>query len=182
LRPVASTVAAVTVAGQRTAASLQVGGGDVVEHQHAVFQTATRQLVLDEALLTAKPVEGGVDLARGDAAEAEGFAQRVAGGGTVELRDRCRRGTREPGTGRPDIAHPEGAIRRALSGESASPPDPHFSAMCSGQPGTARVPRCRNRSWVTVRLRWRRLALRPEHDRRLAPGRLALINMHEPVS
>ena len=36
LRPVAAAVAAVAVAGQRTAASFEVGGGDVVEHQRAV--------------------------------------------------------------------------------------------------------------------------------------------------
>jgi hypothetical protein len=47
------------------------------------------EAVFDEALLAAEPVEGGVDLARGDAAEAQRFAQRVAGGGAVE-HPRCR--------------------------------------------------------------------------------------------
>ncbi len=84
LRPVATAVAAVAVACQRTAASLEVGGGDIVEHQHAVFEMAASQRVFDERLLAAEPVEGGVDLAHGDAAEAKGLTQRVAGGGAVE--------------------------------------------------------------------------------------------------
>ena len=84
LRPVAAAVAAVAVAGQRTAAALEIGGGDVVEHQCAVLEMTACELVFDERLLAAEPVEGGVDLAGGDAAEAKGFAQRVAGGGGVE--------------------------------------------------------------------------------------------------
>jgi hypothetical protein len=70
LRPVAAAVAAVAVAGQRTAASLEVGGGDIVEHQHAILEVAAGEVVFDERLLAAEPVEGGVDRARGDAAEA----------------------------------------------------------------------------------------------------------------
>jgi hypothetical protein len=38
----------------------------------------------DERLLAAEPVEGDVDLARGDAAEAKHFPQRVGGSGGVE--------------------------------------------------------------------------------------------------
>jgi hypothetical protein len=84
LRPVGAAVTAVAVAGQRTATSLEVGGGDIVEHQHAILEMTACEAVFDEALFAAEPVEGGVDLARGDAAEAKHFAQRVAGGGGVE--------------------------------------------------------------------------------------------------
>src|ERR1700712_5144566 len=92
LRPVAAAVAAIAVMGQRTATALEIGGGDVVEHERAVLQMAARELVLDEGLLAAEPVEGGVDLAGGDAAEAEGFAQRMTGGGAVEHARCCQFG------------------------------------------------------------------------------------------
>src|SRR6185437_13062741 len=49
--------------------SLEVGGGDVVQHQRTVLEMAAGQLVFDEGLLAAEPVEGGVDLAGGGAAE-----------------------------------------------------------------------------------------------------------------
>ena len=78
LRPITMVVPAVAVAGQRTAASLQVSGGDVVQHQCAVLEVAAGELVFDEVLFAAEPVEGGVDLACSDAAEAEGFTERVA--------------------------------------------------------------------------------------------------------
>src|ERR1700761_8254526 len=89
LWPVTPTGAAGTAASQDTAAPFQVGGGDVVEHQCAVLEMAAGELVFDAGLLAAEPVEGGVDLAGGDAAEAKGFTQRVAGGGTVEHPRRC---------------------------------------------------------------------------------------------
>ena len=99
LRAVTATVAAVAVAGQRTATSFQVGGGDVVEHQGAVLEVAAGELVFDELLLAAKPVEGGVDFARGDAAKTEGFTQRVAGGVGIEHPRGCefRRRVKQPG-------------------------------------------------------------------------------------
>ena len=48
LRPVAAAVAAVTVAGQGTAAAFEIGRGDVVEHQCAVREMAAGELVFDE--------------------------------------------------------------------------------------------------------------------------------------
>ena len=51
LRPVAPVIAAVAVTGQLTAASLQIGGRDVVEQQSAVRQMTAGQRGLDEALL-----------------------------------------------------------------------------------------------------------------------------------
>ena len=38
---------------------------------------AACELVFDEALLTAEPIEGGIDLVGGDAAEAQYLAQRA---------------------------------------------------------------------------------------------------------
>lgn len=60
---------------------------------------AACQLVFDEGLLAAEPVEGGVDLPRGDTAKAEGFAQRMAGGVDVEHPRGCQLGRRveQPG-------------------------------------------------------------------------------------
>ena len=49
LRPVAAAVAAVAVPSQRAAASFQLGGGDVVEHQRAVLEMTAGELVFDEA-------------------------------------------------------------------------------------------------------------------------------------
>ena len=43
---------------------------DVVEHQRAVLEMTPGQLVFDEALLAAKPIEGGVDLGGGLIGEA----------------------------------------------------------------------------------------------------------------
>jgi hypothetical protein len=45
---------------------------------------AAGELVLDEGLLGSESVEGGVDFAGGDAAEAKGLAQRVTGRGGIE--------------------------------------------------------------------------------------------------
>ena len=84
LRPVAAAVSAVTVTCQWTAAAFEIGRCHVVEHERAVLEVAPCELVFDEALLAAEPVQGGVDFASADAAEADGFPQRVTGGFAVE--------------------------------------------------------------------------------------------------
>ena len=84
LPPVAATVSAVTVTGQWTTAALEIGGGHVVEHQRAVLEVTACELVFDERLLAAEPVEGGVDFACGDTAEAQCFPQQVGSGFAVE--------------------------------------------------------------------------------------------------
>jgi hypothetical protein len=84
LRPVAAFVAAVAVAGEFAMASFEVARRDIIKHQRAFFEMTTGERLLDEALLRAEPVEGGVDLARRDGAEAEGFAEGMTGGGGVE--------------------------------------------------------------------------------------------------
>ena len=69
---------------KRAVPSLQVGRGDVVEHQRAFLQMAAGEAVLDEGLLRAQPVEGSVDLAHRNGAEAQGLAEGMAGRGGVE--------------------------------------------------------------------------------------------------
>jgi hypothetical protein len=72
------------VAGQVAAASLQIGRGEIVEQQGAVLQVPPRQRGLDEALLLAQPIERGVNLPGGDAAETQRLTQRMARGGGIE--------------------------------------------------------------------------------------------------
>src|SRR5207253_7869118 len=84
LRPVATVVAAVAMLRQFAAASFEIGGGDIVEQQRAIPQMATGQPGFDEPLLTAQPVERGIDLLGGNLAEPQHLAQRMAGGGGVQ--------------------------------------------------------------------------------------------------
>jgi hypothetical protein len=77
-------VAAVAILRQFAAVPLQIGRGDVVEQQRAVLEVATRQCGFDEGLLTAQPVERGIDLLGGDAAEPQNLAQRMAGSGGIQ--------------------------------------------------------------------------------------------------
>src|SRR5450759_5596396 len=70
--------------GERAVASFKISRGNVVEHQHAFPQMAAGEAVLDEALLGYQPIEGGVDLAHRDGAEAERLAEGMAGRGGVE--------------------------------------------------------------------------------------------------
>ena len=84
LRAVTAMVAAVAELRQRTAAAFQVGGGDVVQHQHAFLQVAAGERGFDKGLLADQPVERGVEFAGGDAAEVEDLAQGMAGGGGIE--------------------------------------------------------------------------------------------------
>src|SRR6202022_4669952 len=60
------------------------GGGDVVEQQRAILEMAAGQSGFDEGLLAAQPVERGIDLLGGDAAEPQHLAQRMAGGGGIQ--------------------------------------------------------------------------------------------------
>ena len=55
--------------------------------------------MFDEALLAAEPIERGVDLARGDAAKAESFAQGMTGGLCIQHARGCQFGRRieQPG-------------------------------------------------------------------------------------
>ena len=84
LRPVATVVAAVAMLRQFAAASFEIGGGDIVEQQRAILQVAAGQPGFDKRLLAAQPVERGIDLLGGDAAEPQHLAQRMAGGGGIE--------------------------------------------------------------------------------------------------
>jgi hypothetical protein len=84
LRPVGAVVAAVAMPRQFAAASFEIGGGDIVEQQRAVFQVAAGQQRFDKRLLAAQPVERGIDFLGGDAAEPQHLAQRMAGGGGIE--------------------------------------------------------------------------------------------------
>ena len=102
LRPVATMVPAVAELCQRTAVAFQVGGGDVVQHQHAFLEVAAGEAGFDEGLLADQPVEGSVEFAGGDAAEVEDFAQGMAGGRGVE--------------------HPRGGNPRVKPKDMASPP------------------------------------------------------------
>ena len=79
---------------QFAAASFEVGGGDVVEQQRAVFQVPAGQLGFDERLLTAQPVERDIDLLGGDAAQPQRLAQRMAGGGGIQHPRRRQLGCR----------------------------------------------------------------------------------------
>ena len=87
-------VAAVPALGQRAMGSLQVTGGQVVEHQRVFLQVPLGQTLLDGRLLPHEPVHGGVELMLVDGAEPEHLAQggdgafgrQGAGGGQLGLR------------------------------------------------------------------------------------------------
>src|ERR1035441_6606928 len=70
--------------GERAVASLKISRSDVVEYQCAFLEVAAGEAVLDEALLRAQPVEGGVDLAHPNGAEAQSLAEGMAGRGGME--------------------------------------------------------------------------------------------------
>src|SRR5271154_1490728 len=84
LRPVTTVVAAVAMLCQFAAAPFEISGGDIVEQQRAVLQVAAGQPGFDERLLAAQPVERGIDLLGGNAAEPQHLAQRMAGGGGIQ--------------------------------------------------------------------------------------------------
>ena len=87
-------VAAVPALGQRAVGSLQVTGGQVVEHQRVFPQVPLGQTLLDGRLLLHEPVHRGVELMLIDGAEPEHLAQggdgavgrQGAGGGQLGLR------------------------------------------------------------------------------------------------
>src|ERR1019366_5459753 len=70
--------------GERAVASLKISRSDVVEYQCAFLEVAAGEAVLDEDLLRAQPVEGGVDLAHPNGAEAQSLAEGMAGRGGIE--------------------------------------------------------------------------------------------------
>ena len=84
LRPVAAVVAAVAILRQFAASSFEIGRGDVVEQQRAIFQVTAGQRGFDERLLASQPVERGIHLLGGDLAEPQDLAQRMAGGGGIQ--------------------------------------------------------------------------------------------------
>lgn len=55
-------IAAVAVTGQWTTTALEVGGADVIEHQHPVLQVPPRQAVLDPPLALDRPIQRRVGL------------------------------------------------------------------------------------------------------------------------
>ena len=87
-------VAAVPALGQRAVGSLQVTGGQVVEHQRVFPQVPLGQTLLDGRLLPHEPVHRGVELMLVDGAEPEHLAQggdgafgrQGTGGGQLGLR------------------------------------------------------------------------------------------------
>jgi hypothetical protein len=84
LRLVLAVVTAVAESGEFALAALQVGGADVVEHEGALAEMALGERPLDSCLLREQPVEGGVDLALLDDAEAKHFAETGSGGIGIE--------------------------------------------------------------------------------------------------
>ena len=62
LRRAAPPVAGVTQLRQRTAVALEVGGGDVVEHERAALQVPAGECPLDPPLPSEQPVERRVQL------------------------------------------------------------------------------------------------------------------------
>jgi hypothetical protein len=69
---------------QFAAAPFEIGRGDIIEQQRAIFQMAAGQRSFDEGLLAAEPIERGIDLLGGDTAEPQNLTQRMAGGGRVQ--------------------------------------------------------------------------------------------------
>src|ERR1019366_4300546 len=84
LRAIGPVVPAVAVMGKFAMASFEVGRGHVIEHERAFLEVAAGETGLDEGLLGYQPVQGGVDLAYRDGAEAERLAEGMAGRGGVE--------------------------------------------------------------------------------------------------
>jgi len=78
-------VAAIAELRQLAAPSLEIARGDVVEHEHAVFEVALSEDLLDARLAAAQKVEGGVEFVLVDLAQAEHRAERVGGGRLAEL-------------------------------------------------------------------------------------------------
>ena len=62
LRRAALVVARVAKLGQRAAAALEIGGGDVIEDQLAIAQVTAREPVLDPLLARTQPVERGLEV------------------------------------------------------------------------------------------------------------------------
>ena len=84
LRFVAPAIPAVAEPRQLAAAALQIGRGDVVEHQRAVGEMPPGQRPLDRRLRLAEPVERAVHLLGRHSLEAQHGAERVARRGRVE--------------------------------------------------------------------------------------------------
>ena len=83
LGPVGAMVAGVAVGGEFTAASLEVGGGDVVEDEACGVEVSLGEAGFDVGLVLVEPVEGLVGLVVSDVCEAEEEAE--GGGGEVVL-------------------------------------------------------------------------------------------------
>ena len=128
LRPILAVVAAVAVARQRAAPPLEVGGADVVEHEHAILEMTPRQAVLDPRLALQQPVERLVGLAL--LAPCPGPAPRP--------------GWSPPSPHRPPARTPASSAARS-AGRPASPPPGRNGAArprpwsCSRSAGRARA-------------------------------------------
>ena len=87
-------VAAVAALGEFAVRSLDVAGGQVVEHQGVFLEVALGEALLDGCLALDEPVHCGVQLLRVDGAEVEhlpergdgAFGRQGAGGGELRLR------------------------------------------------------------------------------------------------
>ena len=86
-------VAAAAALGEFAVRSLEVAGGQVVEHQGVFLEVALGEALLDGGLPLDEPVHRGVQLLRVDRAEVEhlaergdgGFGRQGAGGGELRL-------------------------------------------------------------------------------------------------
>ena len=81
LGPVGAVVAGVAVGGEFTAASLEVGGGDVIEDEAGGVEVSAGEADFDVGLVLVEPVEGLVGLVVSDVCEAE---EESEGGGGEE--------------------------------------------------------------------------------------------------
>ena len=70
-------IARVAQGGQRTAAPLDIGGGEVVEHEAALGQVAARQSALDALLAGQQPVHGREQLGLADLTQGKLLGERA---------------------------------------------------------------------------------------------------------
>src|SRR6266403_600804 len=90
--------AAVAQLRQRTGATLEIGGGHVIENQHPVAQVTPRQRLLDAPLFSSQPVERFIELLLVDGAKLKHLAQRAGRRLVIEppRRRQLRGGINEP--------------------------------------------------------------------------------------
>jgi hypothetical protein len=85
-------VAIVAEFGERAGAPLEIGRGDVIEHQRAVLEVASRQCFLDALLLSDQPVERVIKRPLVDRPQFQHRAQRTVCRLVIEQARRCQLG------------------------------------------------------------------------------------------